>query len=351
VQSRAFPCLRALYPVFFFGVFGCSGGTHPHGPPPLPNAVVLRFDHVVVSPTKPGTTDRWDGREAENAGTGCALVELGVSWAASPMAGSAAGIACKALTPSPENERAPEDPDLELRVSAGTGAIYASHSTRDVTQETFRYELTVPSAAIPQDGLRVEVVDLDANATPQVIGSVRLLRADISRALAHPQRTLVLSTETIRKLEIVASEYTPARLASASVPARDGLHRVGTRSIFAGEIVKLSANGHYTVGTWYDDPIGPMGYHSQQARGYNLKREPFQSAPHACAVATIDDLDKLHGELVRPARTFVARVAGPLRLGLNDNDPTNNHGVVAFEGSTRAPTAEEWLRQEAVGVN
>jgi hypothetical protein len=350
MPSRAFSRLGALSTFLFFGV-GCSGGTHPDGPPPLPEAVVLRFDHVAVSPTKPGTAERWDGSQAESSGAACALVELGVSWAASPTAGSAAGIACDVLTPSPPSERQPEDPELELRVSAGTGAIYSSHSVRDVTQETFRYELAVPSAAIPADGLRVEVVDLDAGSTPQIIGSVRLYRADISRALALPNRTLVVTTGAIQKLEIVASLYTPARVANTSMPAKDGLYRVATRAIFAGEIVELSANGNYTVGTWYDEPIGPMGYHSQRAHGYNLKREPFQSAPHACAVATIDHLDKLHGELVRPERTFLARVAGPLRLGVNDNDPANNHGAVSFEGSTRAPTADEWLRQEARSAN
>jgi hypothetical protein len=134
--------------------------------------VVLRFDHVAVSPTKPGTSDRWDGREPEGAGAGCALVELGVTWAASATAGNVAGIACDAFSPSPQSERQPEDPDLELRVSAGAGAIYASHTARDVTQETFRYELTVPAAAIPPDGLLVEVVDIDAGSTPQVMGLV-----------------------------------------------------------------------------------------------------------------------------------------------------------------------------------
>lgn len=346
MQSRAFSSAWAAGAVLFLGV-GCSGSTHPQAPPPLPAAVVLRFDHVAVSPTKPGTAERWDGGESEGSGAGCALLDLGVTWAASPAAGNAAGLACDLFAQSAHRERQPEDPDLELRVSAGTGAVYASHGARDVTQETFRFELTVPSAAIPADGLLVEVVDLDAGATPQVIGSVRLLRADIRRALADPQRTLVLSTDTIQKLEIVASEYAPTRLTSTSMPAKDGLYRASARSIFAGEVVRLSASGNYTVGSWYDDPIGPMGYHSQQARSYNLKREPFQSAPHACAVATIDDHDKLHGELVRPERTFLARVAGPLRLGVNDNDPANNHGALAFEGFTRAPTADEWLRQEA----
>jgi hypothetical protein len=216
---------------------------------------------------------------------------------------------------------------------------------RDVTDETFRYEVVVPAAAIPADGLRVEVVDLDAHQTAQSIGTVRLYRADISRLLADPERTLVVSDGAIKKLEIIASEYAPARLA-ITMPAREGLHRADARPVFAGEVVDLRASGNYTVGTWYDDAIGPMGYPSERARDYNLKREPFRSAPHACAVATIDSYDKLHGELVRPERTFLARVGGSLRFGVNDNEPQNNHGSVAFQGSTRAPTAEEWLRQE-----
>jgi hypothetical protein len=309
--------------------------------------VVLRFDRVAVSPTKPGTNERWDGSAPEDNGVACAFAGLGATWAWSSTAGSAVERVCDTLTRDGQKERQSEDPDLELRVSAGTGATYASHSARDVTEETVKYEIVVPAGAIPADGLRVEVVDLDAHASAQSIGVVRLRRADISRLLADPDRMLVVSDGAVRKLEIIASEYTPTRLTSTAISAKEGLHRAGTRAVFAGEVVKLAASGNYTVGTWYDDAIGPMGYPSQHARGYNLRREPFRSAPHACAVVTIDALDKLHGELVRPERTFLARVAGPLRFGVNDNDPANNHGSVAFQGSTRAPTAQEWLRQAA----
>jgi len=40
---------------------------------------------------------------------------------------------------------------------------------------------------------------------------------------------------------------------------------------------------------------------------------------------------------------FVAAHAGPLRVGLNDEDLGNNEGQVSYSLARRAPTAEEWL--------
>src|SRR5688500_13997817 len=100
------------------GVLSLSAGiacsSHPQGPPPLPEAVVLRFDRVAVSPTKPGTSERWDGGEPEDSGAACAMAGLGATWAWSPHAGGAVGKVCEALTRSSESERKSEDPDLEL---------------------------------------------------------------------------------------------------------------------------------------------------------------------------------------------------------------------------------------------
>jgi len=287
----------------------CSGGQPPKAPEPVP-VVVLRVDRVSVSATKPGTSEKWDG------------------------------------TSGFPGERSASDPDLEVHVSAGTGVTYASETAYDTADAPLRYQIAVPTAAIPSDGLRIEVVDADAGRTPELIGSIRLSRADLERALSTPTHLLVLREGALSRLEIAVSPYAPLEISGASMAAKEGFHNVGARELYAGEIVELQAEGAYTVGTWYDKPIGPMGYPSGSARGYNLDIEPFHSAPHACAVATVG-VGHLQGVLVTPKQRFVSRVAGPLRLGVNDNDPSNNHGTLTFKGATRAPTPEEWLGQDA----
>jgi hypothetical protein len=57
----------------------------------------------------------------------------------------------------------------------------------------------------------------------------------------------------------------------------------------------------------------------------------------------------IDGVAVGVGKQFVVAHAGPLRVGLNDEDLSNNEGQVSFQVARRAPTAEEWLaggRQE-----
>lgn len=337
----------AVVCVTFASVTGCSGSAVPESPPPLPETVVLRVDRVVVSPTKPDTTATWDESPAETPSALCDFVGVAVGAAASsPVAGKGAELFCQASSTSGPAERRLQDPDLALRISAGTGAPYVSRVARNVLAETFRYEIAVPTAALPPDGLLLEVVDDDAAAGPEPIGAIRITRPDLARALAPETRLWVTSARGIERLEIVVTPYTSTKVARTSMPAKEGLHEADARALYAGEVVALKAQGAYTVGSWYDQPINPLGYPAEKARSYNFDEEPFHSAPHACGVATVGVSGKVQGVVVRPARTFVAQVPGPLRFGVNDTEPANNHGSLEFEGNTRAPTVGEWMRQE-----
>jgi hypothetical protein len=265
--------------------------------------------------------------------------------ASSPVAARGAELLCQAGTATTPGERRPEDPDLALRISAGTGASYVSRVARDALAETFKYEIAIPTGAIPSDGLLLEVLDDDAAAGSELIGAIRIGRRDLARALGSNSRVWVNSERGIRRIELIVTPYQPTTLARTSMPAREGLHHADTRPIHAGEVVELKARGAYTVGTWYDAPIGPLGYPAEKARSYNFRGEPFGSAPHGCGVATVGVMGKVQGVVLTSGRAFVAQVPGPLRFGVNDSEPANNHGSLEFEGAMRAPTAEEWRRQ------
>jgi hypothetical protein len=329
---------------------GCAGSAVPAGPAPLPETVVLRVDRVIVSPTKPETTASWDQSPAETPSALCDFVGAAVgAAAASPVAAQGAELLCQSSVAPTRGERRPDDPDLALRISAGTGASYVSRVARDALAETFKYEIAIPTGAIPADGLLLEVLDDDAAAGSELIGAIRIGRQDLARALGPASRVWVSSDRGIRRMELIVTPYQPTKLTRTSMPAREGLHQADARALYAGEVVALKASGAYTVGTWYDAPINPLGYPAAKARSYNFREEPFSSAPHACGVATVGVTGRVQGVVVTAGRTFVAEVPGPLRFGVNDIEPGNNHGSLEFEGATRAPTAEEWRRQQATG--
>ena len=55
--------------------------------------------------------------------------------------------------------------------------------------------------------------------------------------------------------------------------------------------------------------------------------------------------DRFVGAVVAPCVTFTSLYAGELRVGINDREPENNEGEIAFEGFVRAPTVTEWGRR------
>jgi hypothetical protein len=63
----------------------------------------------------------------------------------------------------------------------------------------------------------------------------------------------------------------------------------------------------------------------------------FKKAPHACAIALIGSGRAIDGVAVGLGKQFVAAHAGALRVGLNDED-LSNEGQVSFQVARRAPT-------------
>jgi hypothetical protein len=214
---------------------------------------------------------------------------------------------------------------------------------RDTTSAAFEYAFVIPSAAIPPEGLLLEVLDDDAEPGPEAIGSARLSAATLSAVLSAPGGTTDLHNGSVTQLELVVTPYEPTRIPALSMPASSPPRIVAARPLEAGETVSLRASGSYTVGSWYREKIGPGGYRDADPQRFNFKQPPFATAPHACAIALIGDANSIEGAVVGTSSSFMALVAGPLRVGVNDVDPANNIGSLSFEGETRAPTADEWL--------
>ena len=317
-----------------------SCGVPASGPPapPLPAAIVLRVDAVEVSSTPEDSQRPWDGAEAEtDPGAGCKVLVAGATFLAPAFA--PASVLC-GLASSPHKERHAEDPDLEVRLGVGVDVAYASWPERDSLSLSRRYEFVVPVAAVPADGLKLDVLDNDGNDDAQLVGGVRLSRAKLIEAYQSASKTLVFSAGAVRRLEVVLSPYTDEPAVVVQRSASDVPVKVG-RPVMAGELVSARAIGSFTVGSWYDDKLGPAGYGDESARAYNL--QPFKTAPHACAIALIGDGRTIDGVVVRAGADFTADHGGTLRVGLNDEDLSNNEGNVRYEVARRAPTADEWL--------
>jgi hypothetical protein len=244
----------------------------------------------------------------------------------------------------PQVEKDPTNPDLKLRLSAGVAAHFESFTERDALSHVFQYQFVVPTAAIPPDGLRLEVLDADAGGDAETLGVSRIDRETVARALSSVTGLIDLESESVRHLEVIISPYTAARIAKFSMPANEGLRPAPVRALIAGEVVNLTAQGQYSVGSWYALPIGPAGYPNGDAQGYNLSQQPFASAPHACGIAMVKSGERVEGVVVGISQQFTSRYAGRLSLGVNDQDPANNTGSLSFEGTARAPTADEWKR-------
>ncbi len=196
----------------------------------------------------------------------------------------------------------------------GADVAYTTWVEPDTASRSLQYEFVVPLAAIPSDGLRVEVLDDDREQQPELVGSMRLSRQELTNAYRSGSKLLVLADGAVRRLEVVVSGYGPVEDIDLPRRASDGPAAVG-RGAQAGEVVRVRASGTFKVGSWFDETLDP-----------------------GCTPAL------RRGEVIGLDRTFVATHAGALSVGLNDKDLSNNEGQVKFQISRRAPTVEEWLR-------
>jgi hypothetical protein len=319
---------------------GC--GSHASGPPSpaLPAALVLRVDAIEVSPTHADSQLAWDGGEPElDAGAGCKVIVAGISMF-EPRLGGASALC--GLASTPQGERHAQEPDLEVRLGVGADTAYRSWVARDSLSQSLQYEFVVPVAAVPPDGLRLDVLDDDANDGLELVGGMRLSRDKLIEAYQSASKLLVLSAGAVRRLEVVVSAYTDEPVATSHRRASDVPVQLG-RPVMAGELVSVRASGTFTVGSWFDKTLDPAGYPGDHARSYNLA--PFKHAPHACAIALIGRAQSVEGVPIGKQTQFVAGHAGALRVGLNDKDLDNNQGRLSYVVARRAPTAQEWLER------
>lgn len=198
----------------------------------------------------------------------------------------------------------------------------------------------MPTAAVPADGLRLDVLDDDGKLGAERIGGVRLSRAKLIEGYQSASKLLVLSGGAVRRLEVVLSPYTDAPIVFAERRASDVPVELGRR-VMAGEFVIVRASGSFKVGSWFDAKLDPAGYPGSEARSYNLG--PFKQEPHACAIALIGSGQTIEGVAIGIGKQFVATHAGTFRVGLNDNELGNNEGQVRYEVARRAATVQEWL--------
>lgn len=325
----------------FFGSVGCAGQQPVPPAQPLPSAFVLRVARVEVKPLRPESGERWDVADAPNVDPGCDLLAFGGKQV-SPVVGEGIGLVCGLATRTAPLEKEPSNPDLQVRLSSGLGAAYESFVVPDALGFNFNYELVVPTAGIPNEGVLLEVLDADAEQEPELIASFRLTREQIAQIASSPRQIGDFATGAATRFEVAAREYKPEKIVRTQLEAQAPPTLARVRPLFAGEVVSLHAQGSFTVGTLYTTAIGPEGYPNGQLHGYNFEQQPFTTAAHACGVALVGNHGRVDGAVIGGAGQFVVTAAGPLRVGLNDRDPGNNRGWVAFEGETRAPTPTEW---------
>jgi hypothetical protein len=225
-----------------------------------------------------------------------------------------------------------------VRLAAGSGAPYTTDVERDSDHADFgRQPFVVPLDAIPPDGLRLEVYDADDGETPELIGAVRLQRGELVAAVGRAPLT---KSDPLAAFEIVVTPYANSEPMTVSMPASLGTETALT-PVLAGEVIRVRASGEYRVGSYFNSPVGPSGYPGGGPTGYNFGSEPLKSAPHACAFFLVGD-EKRFATLATPGGAVITPVGGPLIVGINDNDPSNNSGNVAFTIERRLPSSSEW---------
>ena len=333
--------LGTLIGLLPLSLFGCA--TQQLAPPAhaMPSAFVLRVGRVEVKGLRPDSGERWDLAEAPALEPGCDLLAFGGKLV-SPVAGEGSRLLCGLAGRTPPLEKQPANPDLRIRLSSPGGAAYESFVVPDTLAFDFNYEFVVPTAGIPGEGILLEVLDADAEQDPESIASFRLNGAQLDELATSPHGMRDFASGAATRFEVAAAAYASTKIVRTQLEAQAPPAAARVRSLMAGEVVSLRAQGSFTVGTLYTTAIGPEGYPNGQLHGYNFEPQPFTTAPHACGLALVGRNGRVDGAVIGAASHFVVTAAGALRVGLNDRDPGNNRGWVAFEGETRAPTAAEW---------
>lgn len=350
------PRLTSLVTVIALSA-ACAGGTPQSSTPassPPPTHLVLRVDTVRVSPQRPNGTS-WDDVEPPRDDAFCQIVGGAVGTAvlikfapAAPVAADMSTALCKALDAPMQRQHDPTLPDLQVRLAGGTGGAYVTDTRPDTTLVAFAEAFVVPVDAIPPDGLRVEVVDNDdprasGAGQAETISALRLSRDELLAALASPTHLLRRQQPpALLDLEIVVTPYVPATN-RAAMSANEGTSDARVVAM-AGEVLRVRTEGTYRIGSWHSDDLSPSGYPGGGPRQYNWNVEPLASAAHGAAFLLVGRHTR-SAHLTPGCTTLLVAHPGPIVLGVNDRDPSNNTGSLSFTIERRAPSAAEWLQQ------
>ncbi|RMH40634.1 MAG: carboxypeptidase regulatory-like domain-containing protein [Deltaproteobacteria bacterium] len=319
--------------------------------------LLLRVDDVRVTPKRPGTNRDWDGPKRERKGLcdiapsaqGAMLLDAMTTGGAA----TAVSILCELGSSDKQEERDPKAPDLMVRLRAGSDVTYRSFIAPDRYRHSFGYEFLVPIAGIPRDGLRLAVLDQDGDDITggEVIGSVRLSASALIQAADSKDPVLTLSDDGLSRIEIVVSRFDePAVTRTLDLRTNKGQLPVGRLHVRAGQLVEIRASGVHQVGGWHDDKLGPEGFRDNKLRSYNLRQEPFNTAPHGAAIARVGVVKQAESRLVvRRCVRHIVPYSGNVVVGVNDREPNNNHGTLTFTVTVSLPRPENWRLAGAFG--
>lgn len=296
-----------------------------------PEFVVLTIDTVRVAAARPEGAGPWDG-PIEAAKKGCGFTAAVAGLLVSPAAAGLARSLCE-TSGGRQEERDPKAPDLVLTLDMGNH-VFHTPIARDSYYQNFGYKVVIPLHEVPTHGVKLSVIDQDGeNVTDgELMGLFRLDQRDLrpgalQRAKAGSVEEIVFSTAPY----VVIPEPT-----ELIVQTKEGLH-VTDLEIIAGEDVEIQANGRYIASSYDGVEIGPKGY-PREKRSYNLTMSPLREGPHGAAIAIFAaDDTAVEAVLVGACARVIAPHSGTLTVGVNDRDPSNNSGELAFRISRRAP--------------
>jgi hypothetical protein len=309
--------------------------------------LLLRIESVVVADKQPNGQP-WDTPEAPGAEAACRVFAetIGIGSAAigeglwSPPIGKGAELLCTGAPPITKQERNRTNPDVQVRVLAEGASSYRTDVVADSTEATFRHAFVVPIDAIAETGVIVEVVDNDAKEIAQPIAALRFARDELLGIANSPSKRVTKDqTPSLIKLVLAVAAYRGHDRIEATMSAKDGV-KVSPAELDGGEVVRITATGSFSVGSYYNQNLTPTGW-TGGGKEYNFENEPLHSAPHGSGFVLLGGRDRVP-VLVNPCGAFVAPFSGPLAIGVDDNDPGNNTGDLAFVIERRAPTVEEW---------
>jgi hypothetical protein len=185
-------------------------------------------------------------------------------------------------------------------------------------------------------------LDQDADVgSGELIGIVRLSRAEIQKALADGSPLLTKADSQVDKLELEISRYEAAPSTNViTFDVRQNPLATSLR-VRAGELVTIRARGNYSVADnhqWIDE----RGYGDTEKRDYNRKPD-FDQINHGMAIAYIGAPTDTHSALaVGSCIAAISPTSGQLYVGVNDRDVGNNQGSLEFTPRVALPSVEQW---------